>query len=154
MALNHDLSNQFPLKQSPLVQCITNEITCESMANALLYVGAKPIMADDSREFKQLFTQTDALFLNLGHLSEKRQISLLEASRYAKETKKPTVVDQLILEVLDEEERSRLYKNFADHLSGVRDQQIIERQLKLFELVTPELAKGVAQHLDIDVSTL
>ncbi|MEC6749174.1 hydroxyethylthiazole kinase [Marinilactibacillus sp. XAAS-LB27] len=93
MALNHDLSNQFPLKQSPLVQCITNEITCESMANALLYVGAKPIMADDSREFKQLFTQTDALLLNLGHLSEKRQISLLEASRYAKETKKPTVVD-------------------------------------------------------------
>ncbi len=61
---------------------------------------------------------------------------------------------QLIMDVLDEEERSRLYKNFADHLSGVRDQQIVERQLKLFEQVTPELAKGVAKHLDIDVSTL
>ena len=38
----------FPLTTAPLIQCITNEITCESMANALLYIDAKPIMADDS----------------------------------------------------------------------------------------------------------
>ncbi len=88
-----DFSAQFPLKKAPLVQCITNEITCESMANALLYIGAKPIMADDPREFSQLFKQTDALLLNLGHLSEQREKSLIEASRYAKAQKKPTVVD-------------------------------------------------------------
>lgn len=37
----------FPLTTAPLIQCITNEITCESMANALLYIDAKPIMADE-----------------------------------------------------------------------------------------------------------
>ena len=34
----------FPLTTAPLIQCITNEITCESMANALLYIDAKPII--------------------------------------------------------------------------------------------------------------
>ena len=61
---------------------------------------------------------------------------------------------KLIMEVFSEDERSRLYKNFADHLRGVRDEQIIERQLKLFHQVTPELAEGVANHLDMSVPTL
>lgn len=72
----------FPLTTAPLIQCITNEITCESMANALLYIDAKPIMADDPREFPQLFQQTSALVLNLGHLSQEREQSLLAASDY------------------------------------------------------------------------
>lgn len=93
MELTTDFPAFFPLKKSPLIQCITNEITCESMANALLYIDAKPIMADDPREFSKLFEQADALLLNIGHLSEKREESLLEASRYASETNKPTVVD-------------------------------------------------------------
>ena len=74
----------FPLTTAPLIQCITNEITCESMANALLYIDAKPIMADDPREFPQLFQQTSALVLNLGHLSQEREQSLLAASDYAR----------------------------------------------------------------------
>lgn len=93
MEMNIDFSKIFPLENAPLVQCITNEITCESMANALLYIGAKPIMADDPREFSQLFEKTSALLLNLGHLSEQRQESLLAASSYATRTRKPTVVD-------------------------------------------------------------
>ena len=83
----------FPLTTAPLIQCITNEITCESMANALLYIDAKPIMADDPREFPQLFQQTSALVLNLGHLSQEREQSLLAASDYARQVNKLTVVD-------------------------------------------------------------
>ena len=45
------LENIFPL-QRPLIHCITNGITKELVANALLYVGAKPIMAEDEREKK------------------------------------------------------------------------------------------------------
>lgn len=47
----------FPLTTAPLIQCITNEITCESMANALLYIDAKPIMADDPRNFRSCFSK-------------------------------------------------------------------------------------------------
>jgi hydroxyethylthiazole kinase len=72
---------------------VTNEITCESMANALLYVNSKPIMADDPREFDELFQQTNALLLNLGHLSPEREKQLIISSEYAKRFKTPTVID-------------------------------------------------------------
>lgn len=61
---------------------------------------------------------------------------------------------KLITEVMDADERARLYKNFADHLSGVRDPQIVERQLGLFHKVTPELAEEVAKHLDVEVPVI
>lgn len=80
-------------QQSPLIHCVTNEITCESMANALLYVNSKPIMADDPREFDELFQQTNGLLLNLGHLSPEREKQLIISSEYAKRFKTPTVID-------------------------------------------------------------
>ncbi|MGM0174892.1 hydroxyethylthiazole kinase [Enterococcus sp. DIV0800] len=88
-----EISASMPLANAPLVHCITNEVTCETVANALLYVGAKPIMASDEREFAELFQQTDSLLLNIGHLSKTREKSLVGAAELAKELKKPTVVD-------------------------------------------------------------
>ncbi|MDF0480006.1 hydroxyethylthiazole kinase [Vagococcus sp. PNs007] len=82
-------------KGSPLIQCITNEITCESMANALLYVNSKPIMADDIREFPELFKQIDGVLLNLGQFSVAREEQISQASHYAKEHGKPTVIDSV-----------------------------------------------------------
>lgn len=78
---------------APLVHCITNEITIESVANALLYINAKPIMADDPREFQEIFQQTDALLLNLGNLSGQRDECLLTANQLAKVKQKPVVLD-------------------------------------------------------------
>lgn len=40
----------FPLQGSALVDCLTNNVTIETMANSLLYVGAKPIMAAHTDE--------------------------------------------------------------------------------------------------------
>ncbi len=91
--LSAAVKDVFPLSTSPLVQCITNEITCESMANALLYIDAKPVMADDAREFPAFFQQTDSLLLNLGHISPQREANIFEASRFAKIHHKPTVID-------------------------------------------------------------
>ena len=59
---------------------------------------------------------------------------------------------QLIEDVMNDDERKRLYKNFADHLSGVRDERIVERQLNLFRQITPELAEEVAKHLGVENS--
>ena len=64
--INTNFAIGFPITEASLVHCITNEVTCETVANALLYVGAKPIMASDPREFAELFRQTDSLLLNLG----------------------------------------------------------------------------------------
>lgn len=87
------LQPAFPLKRAPLVHCITNDISLETLANALLYIGAKPFMADYPTEFADVFEQTDALLLNLGHLSSKQVDALQHAAQWANQTGKPTVLD-------------------------------------------------------------
>lgn len=82
-----------PLQKAPLVHCITNDITLETVANTILYLGGKPIMSSDTREFSSLFESTDALLLNMGRLNESHEQSLRQASSLADITKKPTVVD-------------------------------------------------------------
>ncbi|GAA5416440.1 vegetative catalase [Paraliobacillus ryukyuensis] len=57
----------------------------------------------------------------------------------------------LFRDVMDDGERARLITNFADHMRGVRDEQIIERQLKEFYKVAPELAEGIAKELETEV---
>ncbi len=81
----------FPLKKAPLVHCITNEITSELVANGLLFIGAKPIMAEDVREFPALFEKTDSLFLNLGRITPQKEQTLICASATA--DGKPVVLD-------------------------------------------------------------
>ena len=66
------LENIFPL-QRPLIHCITNGITKELVANALLYVGAKPIMAEDEREIESVIQVSSAVLLNIGHLTEQKE---------------------------------------------------------------------------------
>lgn len=82
----------FPLKWPPLVHCITNNVSIETVANALLYINAQPIMTNDVRDFSSLFEQTDSLLLNLGSLSKERENVLLMAAKKAK-AKKPFVID-------------------------------------------------------------
>ncbi|MEQ2878521.1 hydroxyethylthiazole kinase [Enterococcus asini] len=91
--LAESLQKVFPLTKSPLVHCITNEITCETVANALLYVNAKPVMADDPREFPEFFSQSDSLLLNLGHISPAREEALVLGARLVQEHQTPMVLD-------------------------------------------------------------
>lgn len=81
-----------PLTTAPLVHCITNTISVETVANALLYVGAKPIMTEDVRAFSDLAKQTNSILLNLGSLSLAKEKSLLSASKLAYHDK-PFVLD-------------------------------------------------------------
>ncbi|XJS11331.1 hydroxyethylthiazole kinase [Aerococcaceae bacterium WGS1372] len=87
------IENPFPLVYSPLVQCMTNVVTVESMANAILYIDGKPVMADQPWEFEDFMEQTDALLLNLGGFSPDNAQALLVASMQAQMKQIPTVVD-------------------------------------------------------------
>lgn len=81
-----------PLQTAPLIHCITNAISVETVANALLYIGAKPIMTEDIRAFNDLALQTNSLLLNLGILSLDKEKSILAASKLAI-GKEPVVLD-------------------------------------------------------------
>lgn len=88
-----NITNPFPLKQTPLIQCLTNKVTVESVANALLYVGAAPVMADQAMEMEIFFKQNDGALLNLGELSPDKIQNILLAAKTAYQTKTPFVVD-------------------------------------------------------------
>lgn len=88
-----EFTNPFPIGSSSLIHCITNEISCEMLANGILALGCKPVMADDSREVLDFTKQSQALFINLGHLSAEKEKAIRMAASYANQSSLPMVVD-------------------------------------------------------------
>lgn len=54
-----------------LVHCITNYVTVESCANAVLATGASPIMSDEPADVEDITTICNALVLNIGTLNQR-----------------------------------------------------------------------------------
>lgn len=79
--------------RAPLVHCITNYVTANDAANALLAVGASPIMADDIREAGDISAVSSALVINMGALNERTAASMFEAGKRANEHGVPVVFD-------------------------------------------------------------
>lgn len=77
----------------PLVDCITNIVTVNDIANGLLAIDARPVMASAPEEITFFTARADALLLNLGATSaEQRQAMLLGAAE-ANRLGKPVVID-------------------------------------------------------------
>lgn len=79
--------------KSPLVHNITNYVVMNNTANALLAVGASPVMAHAKEEVKDIVAISSSLVINMGTLSEKWVESMLMAAAQAKATNTPFVFD-------------------------------------------------------------
>ncbi len=79
--------------KSPLVHNITNYVTMNNSANALLALGASPVMAHAVEEMKDMVTIAGALVLNIGTLDEQWIDGMLEAGRTMHSLKKPIILD-------------------------------------------------------------
>jgi hydroxyethylthiazole kinase len=66
----------------PLVHCITNYVTVNDCANAILAVGGAPVMADDEAEAADIAGIADALVINIGTLNA-RTIHSMELAGFA-----------------------------------------------------------------------
>lgn len=66
--------------KNPLIHCITNPISINQCANAILCIGARPIMAEHPKEVDVITKTANALMLNLGNITDIR-ISSMEISR-------------------------------------------------------------------------
>ena len=77
----------------PLVHNITNYVTVNDCANALLAIGASPIMADDIAEAADISAVSSALVLNIGTLNQRTVASMLAAGKRANELGIPVVFD-------------------------------------------------------------
>lgn len=80
-------------KKNVLVHCITNYVTVNDCANAVLAVHASPIMADDSMEVEDITTICNALVINIGTLNQRTIESMIKAGKKANELGHPVILD-------------------------------------------------------------
>ncbi|EON75135.1 Hydroxyethylthiazole kinase [Lunatimonas lonarensis] len=78
---------------APLVQSITNYVVMNNTANALLAVGASPIMAHAHKEVRDMVSIVHALVVNIGTLDDYWVESMALAAQHALELGKPWVLD-------------------------------------------------------------
>lgn len=80
-------------KQGPLIHCITNPISINGCANAILSLGAKPIMAEHPKEVAEITDASDALMLNIGNITDARAESIRLSLKKAADKGIPSLLD-------------------------------------------------------------
>jgi hydroxyethylthiazole kinase len=80
-------------KQAPLIHNITNYVAMNNTANALLAIGASPVMAHAVEEVKDMVSLASALVINMGTLSPQWVAGMLVAGETAHINGIPVVFD-------------------------------------------------------------
>lgn len=80
-------------EKKPLIHSITNYVTMNYTANALLACGASAVMAHAEEEVEEMVALADALVLNLGTLTEARVAAMTKAGKEAGKQRIPIVLD-------------------------------------------------------------
>lgn len=78
---------------APLIHCITNFVTANDVANLLLAIGARPVMADDPAEAAEITLAAQGLCLNLGTLHSTSVPAMYAAGAAAASRGIPLVLD-------------------------------------------------------------
>jgi len=98
--------------RTPLVQCLTNEVTTNLVANALLAIGASPAMTSVPGEAEQLAGVAGAVLVNLGTPSPDQRASMGTTVTAARRAGVPWVLDPVAVGVLSI--RTRLADELLD----------------------------------------
>ncbi len=77
----------------PLIHCITNPIAMNQSANAILALGARPIMAEHPSEVAEITLNADGLLLNFGNISDIRISAMERSIDVANHFEIPVVID-------------------------------------------------------------
>lgn len=115
-------------QERPLVHCISNYVTLNDVANAILASGASPAMVENPAESGDFAVLAGALYINLGTLTDEQFEAMLAMARAARGLKTPLVVDpvacgviprkvELYRQVLEEGRPSILKGNHAEIMS-------------------------------------
>ena len=80
-------------EQSPLIHCITNPISIMQCANAVLLLGARPIMAEHPDEVREITASAKALLLNFGNVTRDRLEAMATSYDEAMKKELPVVID-------------------------------------------------------------
>lgn len=99
------------LYKKPIVQCITNHVTTNEVANIILTFGASPIMAHNIKEVEEVQSNADALLLNLGATDDYE--AMKRAYKVAIEKNHITVIDPVGVSGIS------YRRNFLDELLSI-----------------------------------
>ena len=80
-------------EKCPLTHCITNFVTVNDCANAILAIGASPIMAEELDEVEEIINISDALVINIGTLKHPQIEAMKISSAQANKTNIPITLD-------------------------------------------------------------
>jgi hydroxyethylthiazole kinase len=80
-------------EKTPVIHNITNYVVMNSTANALLAIGASPVMAHAEEEVEEMVGIASALVINIGTLSPAWVRSMFRAAEAARARRIPIVLD-------------------------------------------------------------
>lgn len=80
-------------KTSPLIHCITNPISINDCANAILAIKGKPIMAEHPLEVEEITKSAKSLCVNIGSMTETSLKSIMLSGKVAKNNNIPSIID-------------------------------------------------------------
>ena len=103
-----------------LIHCITNPISINQCANAILAIGARPIMAEHPLEVREITETAHALMLNLGNITDARMQSMKIALLAAKEKGIPFILDAVGIAC------SKLRRNYIAELLKINVPTVIK----------------------------
>lgn len=80
-------------QKQPLIHCITNPISINQCANAILAVGGRPMMAEHPKEVAEITRTAKTLMLNLGNITDVRMESIENSAQTAARAEIPILLD-------------------------------------------------------------
>ncbi|MBI3997814.1 MAG: hydroxyethylthiazole kinase [Armatimonadetes bacterium] len=78
---------------SPLIHCLTNLVTIGDVADAVLAIGALPVMTQAGEEIEEITSSARAVMLNLGTPSRERVDAMWKAGKVAGQRGIPVILD-------------------------------------------------------------
>ena len=130
-------------EKNPLVHCITNYVTANTVANGLLAAGASPVMADSPLDAEDITAKASAVLFNMGTLSKDRLRAMLISAQKAADMSKPIVLDPVGAGSTDNRLRSTMQLLRQFRFAAVRGNASEISALLSTSPITMKAEKGV-----------
>lgn len=132
-------------QKAPLVHNITNFVVMNNTANALLALGASPVMAHAPEEVAEMAAMASAVVLNMGTLSEVWVEAMLLAGKSALEHNVPIVFDPVGVGATTYRNQTarRIFKQFTPSIIRGNASEIMALAAELLDSPQQIKTKGV-----------
>jgi len=146
-------------EKKPLIHNITNYVVMNYTANALLAMGASPVMAHAQNEVEDMVAFAGALVLNIGTLSDDWISSMIKAGKKASQLNIPIILDPVgsgatplrtkSAKSIISETNIKVIRGNASEILSLRDENSITKGVDSLHSVeeAAEAARNLAQEL-------